>query len=100
MYVCAISFDMPLDGEFCIDSVDIQQQPNSRFGRERLAIIPHLNFGCNGRVTSIRATVKQPGHLTLDSHYFSLQLVWYYNIITYYYCLKVAVYSLVCRYLM
>ena len=50
---------MPLDGEFCIDSVDIQQEPNSRFGRERLAIIPHLNFGCNGRVTSRRARVNR-----------------------------------------
>ena len=58
MYVCAISFDWPLDGEFCIDSVDIQQEPNNCFGRERLAIIPHLNFGCNGRVTSIRARVN------------------------------------------
>ena len=59
MYVSAISFDMPLDGEFCINSVDIQQEPNNRFGRERLAIIPHLSFGCNGRVTSIRARVNR-----------------------------------------
>ena len=48
-----------IDGESCIDSVDIQQEPNSRFGRERLVIIPRLNFSCNGRVTNIRARVNR-----------------------------------------
>ena len=47
-----------LGGQFCTDYVDIQQNGNDRIGRNRLAIIPCLNFTCNGRITSIRARVE------------------------------------------
>ena len=47
-----------LGGQSCTDDVDIQQNGNDRIGRNRLAIIPHLNFTCNGRITSIRARVE------------------------------------------
>ena len=47
-----------LGGQICTDSVDIQQIGTHIIGRDRLAIIPRLNFTCNGRITSIRAGVR------------------------------------------
>ena len=44
-----------LGGQFCTDSVDVQQDGYAIIGHDRLAIIPRLNFTCNGRITSIRA---------------------------------------------
>ena len=46
-----------LGGQFCTDSVDIQQNGDSQIGRDILAIIPRLNFSCNGRITSIIAGI-------------------------------------------
>ena len=46
-----------LGGQFCTDSVDVQQSGNNTTGRNRLAIIPRLNFTCNGTITNIRARV-------------------------------------------
>ena len=46
-----------LGGQFCTDSVDVQQNGNNQIGRDRLVIIPRLNFTCNGSITSIRARV-------------------------------------------
>ena len=46
-----------LGGEFCSHIVDIQQKGDNQIGQDRLAIIPHLSFTCNGRITSIRAGV-------------------------------------------
>ena len=46
-----------LDEQFCIDSVDIQQNPDNELGRGKLGIIPRLSFGCNGRIIGIRAKV-------------------------------------------
>ena len=45
-----------LGGQTCTDSVNIQQSGLS-IGHNRLAIIPRLNFTCDGRITSIRARV-------------------------------------------
>ena len=42
----------------CTDIVDIRQNGNSSLGRTRLAIIPRLNFTCNGRITGISARVS------------------------------------------
>ena len=50
-----------LGGQTCTDSVNIQQRGNSQLGfrpNGRLAIIPRLNFTCNGRITSIKARVS------------------------------------------
>ena len=44
-----------LGGQECTDYIDIQQRGDVVIGRNRLAIIPRLNFTCNGRITSIRA---------------------------------------------
>ena len=46
-----------LSGQECIDHVNVQQDGDDRIGRDRLAIIPRLNFTCNGRITGIRARV-------------------------------------------
>ena len=47
-----------LGGQECTDYVDIQQNGTQNVGRNRTAIIPRLNFTCNGRITSIRARVR------------------------------------------
>ena len=46
-----------IGGQRCTDYVDIQQNGNRQTGRDRLVIIPRLNFTCNSRITSIRARV-------------------------------------------
>ena len=57
MQPCTSYWYVYLGGEFCIDSVDIQQNPDNRLGRGKLGIIPRLNFSCNGRIIGIRAKV-------------------------------------------
>ena len=47
-----------LGGQFCTDSVDIQETGRNQIGLNNLGIIPCLNFTCNGRITSIRARVR------------------------------------------
>ena len=47
-----------LGGQECTDYVNIQQNTNNVVGQNRQAIIPRLNFTCNGRITSIRARVS------------------------------------------
>ena len=42
----------------CTASADIQQDGDNSIGRDKLAIIQHLNFTCNGRIASIRAKVE------------------------------------------
>ena len=61
-----------LGGQRCTDSVNIEQDGSRQFGRGRLAIIPRLNFTCNGRITSIIARVC---FSTLRNDYPSFQ-VW------------------------
>ena len=46
-----------LSAQKCIDGVNIQQNGDTQISRGRLAIIPHLKFTCNGRITGIRARV-------------------------------------------
>ena len=46
-----------LGGQECTDSVNVQQDGDNQIGRDRLAIIPRLNFTCNGRITGITAGV-------------------------------------------
>ena len=49
-----------LGGQFCTDSVDIQQNGDGELEHNRITIIPRLNFTCNGRITIIRARVRRP----------------------------------------
>ena len=46
-----------LGAQECTDNVNIQQDGDRQFFRNRQAIIPRLNFTCNGRITSITARV-------------------------------------------
>ena len=55
--VIVIINNLLLGGQCCTDSVDIQQSGLFIF-RDSLAIIPRLNFTCDGRITSIRARVS------------------------------------------
>ena len=45
-----------LGGQECTDSVNVEQDGDT-IGEDRTAIIPRLNFTCNGRITRIRARV-------------------------------------------
>ena len=45
-----------LGGQTCTDNVNIQQR-GVYINRDRLAIIPHLRFTCDGKITGIRARV-------------------------------------------
>ena len=47
-----------LGGQVCTDYVNISQDGDDQIGRDRLAIIPRLNFSCDGAITSIRARVR------------------------------------------
>ena len=58
VYSNCINGNSLLGGQFCTDIVDIQKNGNNPIGHDRLAIIPRLNFTCNGRITSIRARVE------------------------------------------
>ena len=49
---------LELNGQFCADSVDVDRGSDDQIGYDRLAIIPRLNFTCNGRVIKIRARVR------------------------------------------
>ena len=60
-----------LGGPFCTDSVDIQQDGQDQIGHQRIAIIPRLNFTCNGRITVIRARVRR-----VNEDNFSFFQVW------------------------
>ena len=46
-----------LGGQFCTDYVNVHQNGHDHIGRNTLAIIPHLSFTCDGRITGIRARV-------------------------------------------
>ena len=56
--VIVLMNNLPLGGQECTDYVDIERSGNNVLGRNTLAIIPRLNFTCNGRITSIRARME------------------------------------------
>ena len=56
--VIVLTNNLLLGGQFCADSIDVQQNGRDQIGYDELAIIPRLNFTCNGRITSIRARVS------------------------------------------
>ena len=58
-----------LGGQFCTDSVDVQQDGDNQIGRDRLAIIPRLSFTCNGRITSITARVRLVNRRSVYPHF-------------------------------
>ena len=55
--VIVLMINSLLGGQFCTDYVDIEQNGHNQIYRDWLAIIPRLNFTCDGRITSIRARV-------------------------------------------
>ena len=60
--VIVLMNNLLLGGQECTDYVNVQQNGNNTFGRNRTAIIPRLNFTCNGRITSITARVNYNGN--------------------------------------
>ena len=60
-----------LGGQFCTDSVDVEQSGNNIIRHGRLAIIPRLNFTCNGRITSIKVGLFLSHHRN-DYPYFQV----------------------------
>ena len=62
-----------LGGQDCTDSVDVQQSGDNVLSHNRLAIIPRLNFTCNGRITSIGAGLWPDNRgIRNDSPYFQV----------------------------
>ena len=53
--VIVLMNNLLLGGQECTDYDDILQRGNEVSDHNRTAIIPRLNFTCNGRITSIRA---------------------------------------------
>ena len=62
-----------LGGQECTDYADVQQDGDSELYNSRLAILPRLNFTCNGRITNIRARVSYFGYNDIkNSPYFQV----------------------------
>ena len=45
----------------CIDTQNINQRGSTTLGNGRQVIVPNARFGCNGRVTAIRASLRWGG---------------------------------------
>jgi len=56
-FLCCVS-KLWLGGQTCTDSVDIQQDGRDNINSNRLAIVPRLNFTCDGRITGVMARVR------------------------------------------
>jgi len=50
-----------LDGQNCINNPNVDQRGSNRLGDGRQVIVPNSRFGCNGRVTGIRASMAYGG---------------------------------------
>jgi len=49
-------------GQTCINVVDdVQQIGSDQISDNRIVIVPHLNFTCNGRITNIRIRITSDG---------------------------------------
>jgi len=48
---------LPLGGQACVETVNIQQDGDNQLSRNRLAIVPFFNFTCNGTIFGIMARV-------------------------------------------
>ena len=47
----------------CIDHVDdIQQIGSDEIGEDRIVVVPHLSFTCNGRISNIRVRITSHGN--------------------------------------
>ena len=60
-----------LGSEFCIECINVQQRSSSDIATNRLVIIPHLKFSCNGRITSVRAGLDR---LQNNNNFLTFQL--------------------------
>jgi len=53
--MCLLYTDLnSTEGQDCIENVNVQQIGDDYMTRNRLGIVPHLNFHCNARITRIR----------------------------------------------
>ena len=52
----------PTGGQTCIDDVDdVQLIGSNQISDNRIVIVPHLSFTCNGRITNIRVRIFDDG---------------------------------------
>ena len=51
LYTCCL---YSIEGQLCIENIDVQQIGTHEMSGNRLGIVPHLNFHCNVRITGIR----------------------------------------------
>ena len=56
--VIVLMNNLLLVGQECTDTVNVQQNGTASLGYNEQAIIPRLNFTCNGRITGIRARLR------------------------------------------
>ena len=56
--VIVLMNNLLLVGQECTDTVNVQQNGTASLGYNGQAIIPRLNFTCNGRITGIRARLR------------------------------------------
>ena len=54
VHVCNCVYLYSVRGQKCIASVNVQLNGSDEMTRNRLGIVPHLNFHCNARITRIR----------------------------------------------
>ncbi|XP_065899233.1 uncharacterized protein [Dysidea avara] len=57
--MCSVTWS---SGQTCIDDVDdVQLIGSDQISNNRIAIVPRLNFTCNGRITNIRVRISPDG---------------------------------------
>ena len=62
--IVIVSMNNSLGGQLCTDKVNITiaKMDTDEVKKDRLVIVPRLNFTCNGRITGIMARVKELGN--------------------------------------
>jgi len=62
MHYLDLNLLLYLDGQNCINNPNVDRRGSNRLGDGRQVIVPNSRFGCNGRVTGIRASMAYGGH--------------------------------------
>ena len=58
MYFMFCCFHAGINGQSCVDVIDIQQQGTNTSFTSGLVIVPDYNFSCNGRITGYLARLE------------------------------------------
>ena len=59
---------MTLDGQSCVDTVNVRQRGNDNFRDARQVIVPRSNFSCNGRITGYLMSLDQQNGNNVQGH--------------------------------